>query len=197
MAAYITTCFADWQAESFRRGIMAIRAGRRTDAQIRRPLRTDEIEGTHWYQKADPDFKRFTYSRCHRGLRRTLQVGDTLFFRTLWRGRPYIIGYAVIREKSGPADNPVCHLDHALSHLIDFRLPVTANLVRRLNPRAKARPTCDFNHWVNARLGRNYLCLQRGRVCGDRERYLMDRVLVHVDRMQSEAIEQQSSRAAQ
>lgn len=159
---------------------MAIRNGKRVDSQIRRALRPDEQEGVRWWRKPDPDFDRFTYSRCHRALRRALQVGDTLFFRTLWRRRPYIIGYGVIRTKSGPADDPVCHLDPSLSHCIDFRLPVTEALVRRLNPRAQGPRRCDFNHWVNARLGRNYLCLQRGGLCGTRERYLMDRVLAHV-----------------
>jgi hypothetical protein len=189
LAAYITTCFADWQSDTFRRGIMAVRNDKRTNTQIRRALRSDEVEGVHWYRKTDPDFEQFTYRKCHRGLRQVLEVGDTLFFRTLWRGKPYIIGYMVIAGKSGPANDPVCHADRSISHLIDFRLPVTMGLVRRLNPRARALRRCDFNHWVNARLGRNYLCLQRGRICGSRERYLIDLVLEQVHATESEKIE--------
>jgi hypothetical protein len=156
LAAYITTCFADWQSDTFRRGVMRIRNGKRTDEPIRRPLRPNEVEGVHYYVKADPDFDRLTYSRCHRSLRRKLQVGDRLFFRTLWRGKPYIIGYGMVSAKSGPADDPICHLNPLYTHLIDFRLPVTAKLVMLVNPEARRNRKFHFNAWVNVRLGRNY-----------------------------------------
>lgn len=159
---------------------MAIKNGKRTDTPIRRSLGAGDREGISWYRKPDPDFQQLTYSRCHRSLRRNLLAGDTLFFRALWRGKPYVIGYGVISEKSGPLDNPVCHLDPALSHLIDFKLPITESMVLRLNPRAVQNPSLHFNSWVNACLSRNYLCLHQGPTCGKRERYLMNRVLAHV-----------------
>ena len=138
---------------------MAIVEGKRSNRAIRRVLRSGEVENIHWYLKTDPDFDAFTYSRCHRLLRRTLRLDDVLFFRTLWRGRPYIIGYFTIVGIVWPKENPVILASKERSPLIHYALPVTSSLVRLLNPRAAGPRTCSFNHWVNARLGRNYMRL--------------------------------------
>ncbi len=161
MAAYITSCFSSWQSDTFKRGICAIVRGKRTDRAIRRWLKSREKEGKHWYRKADPDFDDFTYSRCHRTLRRILCSGDVLFFRTLWRGDPYLIGFFRITGKTGPSENPVCHADPEMSALIYFRkcMRITPSLVGVLNPKAGPRCKRPYNQWANEQLGRNWMQL--------------------------------------
>lgn len=161
MASYITPCFSDWQQETFRRGIMAIVNGKRSDREIRRLLRADDREGIRWYRKADPDFDHYTYSRCHRTLRRALLPDDIVFFRTLWRGHPYIIGYFTVRGFAGPPDDPIVMASPNRSRLIHYRLPVTPRIVRRLNPRARSPGTRPLNQWTNEQLGRNWMRLDR------------------------------------
>lgn len=155
MSGYITVCFSDWTNDTFSRGVMRIVRGVRTEYPLRRPLLASECEGKDYYVKEDPDFKNFTYRKCHKGLRKRLEAGDILFFRTLWRRKPYIIGYFVITGKR----DGICLADREKSVCIDFRMRVTKNLVKVLNPSAVWNRKVHFNKWVNAALGRNYLKL--------------------------------------
>jgi len=159
MRGFITVCFSDWTKETFDNGIMRIIRGKRSDVPIRRPIRSDEVEGIDYYRKPDPDFLNFTYSRCHKKLRQQLQENDVLFFRTLWRGRQYLIGYFTIKEKRGDPQNPICIAEPSKSLLINFNLEITPELVKKLNPRARFNKSRHLNMWINEWLGRNYLKL--------------------------------------
>ena len=156
MQGYVTYCFSDWMSASFQRGIMRIRDGERVDLPIRRPLRSDEREGREYYVKPDPDFERGTYSVCHRRLRIALDAGDLLFFRSLWRGKQYLIGYFSVAEKRGPDDDPVIIADLARSRLVHFQLPITLRVARIINPETRFRRGVADNAVLNGRLGRNY-----------------------------------------
>ena len=159
MRGYITVCFSDWINDNFDNGVMHITNGIRTDRPIRRKLAINEIEGVHYYRKPDPDFKNFTYSRCHKSLRQQLQRGDVLFFRTLWQEKQYIIGYFLIKGIMGDPKNPICLADPNQSLLIDYKFEVTLDLVRFLNPLAYLNQSRHFNKCTNEWLGRNYLSL--------------------------------------
>ena len=159
MAGFLTVCFSDWNADKFRRGVMRIKDGVRTNRPIRRPLQPDEIEGIHYCIKPDPDFERGLYRVCHLKLRQVIEAGDVLFFRTLWRGQPYLIGYFWIAGKSSGRDDPVCLADLSSSRLIDFSLEITPSLIRKVNPRAALVPGRHFNHQVTQAFGRNYIRL--------------------------------------
>lgn len=170
MTGFITVCFSDWNADTFQPGVMAIRKGKRTDQPIRRPLRPDEVQGTDYYIKPDPDFQNGLYVCCHRKLREALQAGDTLFFRTLWCGEPYLIGYFLIEAKFRDKD-PVCVANLEKSRLIDFQLTITPRLIRRVRPNAVLVPGRHFNHQVNQVFGRNY-----SRLSDPATRYLIGRI---------------------
>ncbi len=160
MNGYITPCFSDWNATTFQRGVMQVKNGTRTDRAIRRPLQEkEEIEGVDYYVKPDPDFDNYTYSRCHRSLRKSIDIGDLLFFRTLWRNKHYLIGYFLIEDKEGDPENPICIASAEDSPLIDFSLTMSPDLVRKINPRAKFTSTRPLNRQMNEFLGRNYLRL--------------------------------------
>lgn len=154
---FITPCFADhYSGEKFVPGPMSIIDGKRTDYPIRRKLTPNDIEGVNWYRKPDPDFKKGTYSRCHRALRKTLQPRDTLFFRTLWHGAPYLIGYFEIIEKRGDVNNPICVTDVTHMKCVDFLIPITQGMVKIANPKARFKKR-HFNMVVNENLGRSYM----------------------------------------
>ena len=174
MAGFLTVCFSDWNSDVFRRGVMAIRNGRRTEQPLRRPLRPDEIEEVHYYIKPDPDFDTGFYTHCHRKLRQAIQVGDTLFFRTLWRGQPYLIGYFLIEAKLLSDESPVCLANLEKSRLIDFRLKITPRLIRKVRPNAVLVPGRHFNHQVNQTFGRSYI-----RLSDPATRYLIERINRH------------------
>ncbi len=158
MTGFLTVCFSDWNADEFQRGVMRIKDGVRTNCPIHRPLYPDEVEGIHYYIKPDPDFERGLYRACHLKLRQVLEAGDVLFFRTLWRGKPYLIGYLTILGKSGKMD-PICLADFARSRLIHFSLKITPSLIRKVNPRATLVPGWHFNDQVTQAFGRNYFRL--------------------------------------
>jgi len=159
--SFITSCFADETQEVFIPSPMRIINGKRTDYPIRRPIKKDEIEGVDWYRKSDPDFKKGTYTRCHKALRKTLQPGDILFFRALWRGTPYLIGYFEITKKIGDLENPVCVTDVTHSKSVDFLIPITKGMVLIANKKAKFGKR-HFNMVVNENLGRSYMELSSG-----------------------------------
>lgn len=159
MPGFITTCFCDWNSETFRRGVMKIRNGKRTDCAIRRQLRPDEVQGRDYYIKVDPDFDNGTYSRCHLKLRQTLQPEDVLFFRALWRERPYVVGYFTIDHKEESECGPVCAADLSESKLVNFSLEVTPILLETLNPKFRHNKNRNWNFQANEFLGRNYMRL--------------------------------------
>jgi hypothetical protein len=140
---------------------MRIINGKRTDYPIRRQIDSEEIEGVDWYRKQDPDFIKGTYSRCHRALRKTLRVGDLLFFRTLWRNNPYLIGYFKITEKKGDLENPVCVTDVTQSKCVDFLIPISPGMVLMANEKVELGKR-HFNKLVNEFMGRSYLELLPG-----------------------------------
>jgi len=156
MSGFITYCFSDWQSELFQRGVMQIKNGTRNSTPIRRPMRADELENRDYYIKADPNFERGTYGVCHRKLRQIIQPGDVLFFRTLWRGRQYFIGYFLIKRIDGTEANPILIADLKNSQLIHFALPITLDLAQQINPDTSFRNGVHPNKSLNGRLGRNY-----------------------------------------
>lgn len=156
MKGFITYCFGDWQSGEFQRGVMRMRQSRKTDEPIRRSLKKEEREGRDYYVKADPDFSALTYSVCHRKLRQLVEVGDVLFFRTLWRGQQYLVGYFLVREKRGISDNPILVADPERSVLVHFKVPVTLELARKINPAMHLRTGAHRNSSINGRLGRNF-----------------------------------------
>lgn len=159
MQGFLTVCYCDWTKEYFSPGIMRIINGKRTDQPIRHNL-TNKKAGRDYYIKPDPNFSTFTYSRCHRQLRQQIRPGDVLFFRTLWRGKPYLIGYFLIKEKSGSPDNPVCLADRNGSFITDgFKVEITPKIVKKLNPKAVFTKSQHLNSQINQWLGRNYLRL--------------------------------------
>lgn len=135
---------------------MRIRHYSKTDEPIRRSLHKNELEGRDYYVKADPDFDRGTYSVCHQGLRKILKPKDIIFFRTLWRGQQYLIGYFVVKGKTGSVTDPTVFADTERSCLINFALPVTLELAQQINPETKYRYGVHPNATLNGRLGRNY-----------------------------------------
>ncbi len=166
MTSYLTVCFSDWNYDTFQRGVMKIRNGKRTNDPIRRPLKITEVEGQDYYIKPDPDFAVGVYGRCHRQLRLSIKPGDLLFLRTLWRGKPYLLGYFKIKEKIGTTD-PICRADLANSRLINFQHEITPELVRMVKPDWK--DSRHFNQQVVSALGRNYIKLDEKRT-----NYLLD-----------------------
>jgi hypothetical protein len=164
VAGYLTVCFSDWTKDSFRNGVMRIVDGRRTDDPIRRSINPAEVEGIDYYIKPDPDFRGCAYRRCHRQLRQQLEVGDILFFRTLWRNCQHLIGYFTISAKVGDTEDPVCLADPSRSLLLPgYIVPITEELVCRLNSCAVPNSTRHINAWINENLGRNYLRLSAER----------------------------------
>ncbi|MFA5870561.1 MAG: hypothetical protein WC842_01565 [Candidatus Paceibacterota bacterium] len=159
--SFITPCFSDWTKEVFIPGPMKIINGKRTDYPIRRAIESGEEEGIDWYRKTDPNFKKGTYSRCHKALRLALRPGDTLFFRTLWRGTPYLIGYFGIIGKIGDLENPVCVTDVTRSKCVDFLIPIGPGMVLMANEKTKLGSR-HFNKLVNEYMGRSYLELLPG-----------------------------------
>ncbi len=159
MRGFITVCFSDWTQKVFNNGIMRIIRGKRSDEPIRRPIKPDEVEGIDYYIKPDPNFLDFTYSRCHRKLRQQLRKDDILFFRTLWRGKQYLVGYFAIKEKTVDSQDPICIANPDKSLLINFSLEITPDLVKKLNPRVKPNNSRHLNMWINESLGRSYLQL--------------------------------------
>jgi hypothetical protein len=156
MKGFVTYCFSDWTKETFQRGVLRIRNGKKTDEPIRRLLRIDEIPEQDYYIKKDPNFDDGTYSRCHCGLRKAIQPRDVLFFRTLWRGNQYLIGYFSVLRKSGEEESPIVHADMKQSRLIDFALLITFEIAQLINPEIGYRPGVHKNVTLNGRLGRNY-----------------------------------------
>lgn len=162
MEGFLTVCFSDWTKDYFSRGVMRIINGRRTDQPIRRNLKINEKEGVDYYIKTDPDFENFSYSRCHKKLRQQIKCGDLLFFRTLWRGKHYFIGYFLIKEKRGNPENPICLADKNQSLLLpNFIVPITPAVVKKLNPKAVFLKSRNLNLQINEWLGRNYLKLDQ------------------------------------
>ena len=159
--AFITPCFSDWTKEVFIPGPMRIINENRTDYPIRRIIHADEVEGEDWYRKDDPNFEKGTYSRCHRALRKTLRIGDVLFFRTLWRDTPYLIGYFEITQKTGDEENPLCVTDVTHSKCVDFLIPIGLGMVLMANEKARLGSR-HFNKLVNEYMGRSYLELPPG-----------------------------------
>lgn len=161
MAGYLTYCFSDWIKERFSRGVMFMRNGVRTDEPVRHPLPEHWREGTDYYVKADPDFELWTYSRCHKQLRLHVKTGDTIFFRTHWRGKQYFIGYFVIGEKAGDRDNPILVADRRKSlFLPQFSFEITPELIAKLNRRVRQHHVKRYHPNVLAMfLGRNYLAI--------------------------------------
>lgn len=162
MRYFITPCFADHHSgEKFVPSPMSIIHGKKTDYPIRRKIGSSDIEGLTWYRKPDPDFKKGTYTRCHRALRKALRPGDILFFRTLWHGSPYLVGYFEIVEKHGDINDPVCVTSVTRSKCVDFLIPITKGMVTIANPKAKFGNR-HFNMVVNENLGRSYMELLSG-----------------------------------
>jgi|GEM_PF-6640090 len=159
--SFITPCFSDWTKKVFVPVPMRIINGKRTDYPIRRIIRVDEVDGVNWYRKADPDFEKGTYSRCHKVLRKTLRIGDVLFFRTLWQDSPYLIGYFEITNKMGDGENPLCVTDVTHSKCVDFLIPIGPGMVLMANSKAKLESR-HFNKLVNEYMGRSYLELPPG-----------------------------------
>ncbi|MEW6617432.1 MAG: hypothetical protein AB1333_03390 [Patescibacteria group bacterium] len=157
MVGIITPCFSDQNKSTFERGIMRISAnGKRTNDPFLGSL-AKKKEGVNYYIKKDPDFKNGTYSVCHQGLRRVIRPGDYLFFRTLWRGRQYLIGYFFIKEKSGSdPKNPVLVADLKKSKLVHFSIPITSKIVKKINPKFSEEKfkTRHPNQVINEFLGR-------------------------------------------
>ena len=159
MQGFLTVCFCDWTKDSFSPGVMRIVKGKRTDQPLRQTL-ANKKEGVDYYIKPDPNFSNFTYSHCHKQLRQQLKPGDILFFRTLWRKKPYFIGYFLIKKKIGDPNNPICLADRNGSFLTDgFNIEITPEIVKKLNPRAIFTNSQHLNSQINQWLGRNYLRL--------------------------------------
>lgn len=165
MASYITYCFSDWTKTKFANGIMRIRDGKRTDVPIRHPLPLHWSEGTDYYVKSDPDFKKLIYSHCHKRLRLRAKPGDTIFFRTLWRDKQYFIGYFTIKTRTGDPLNPILIANPEASLLIKtFTAAISPAMIRILNPRATARRERMYPPNIFAMfLGREFLALNNNR----------------------------------
>lgn len=161
---FITYCFSDWEADTFKRAPMVMRDGKRTDTPLHGSLDT-LVEGEDYYIKPDPDFDGLTYSRCHRKLREQIQPGDYLFFRTNYRDRQFLIGYFRIQEKLGGEKGPVLIADPDESRCVDFSCELSGEnweIVEKLNPRAIGG--YDPGRAISRNmmfLGRNYLVLDR------------------------------------
>lgn len=174
---FITVCFSDWTKEKFNRGVMRIVNGDRTDYPVRRDLKPWEKENIDYYVKPDPDFSKLAYRSCHRKLRQKIQPGDILFFRTLWRGSQYFIGYFLIKEKTGDSNNPICIGDRPSSFLSpEFKIKITEEMVRKLNPKAVFKKMQPVNPQINHWLGRNYLKLDTEKTV-----YLMSLIQKHAN----------------
>jgi len=137
---------------------MRIRDGKRTDEILKREVRDDEKENRDYYIKSDPDFDKWTYSVCHKSLRKVLLPNDLLFFRTLWRGQQYFVGYFEISLKTGDEINPICHADFGKSLLIDgYRFVIKPEIVVILNENANFSETSNKKRFISHHLARNYL----------------------------------------
>lgn len=157
MVGIITPCFSNQHEDVFERGAARIGTdGKRTNDPFLGPL-IKKNEGVSYYIKKDPDFKKGTYSIYHQRLRKTIRPGDYLFFRTLWRGRHYLIGYFFIKEKNGSdPKNPVLVADLKKSKLVHFSIPITPEIVKKINPKFSEEKfkTRHPNQVINEFLGR-------------------------------------------
>ncbi|MDP2598759.1 MAG: hypothetical protein Q8P49_02935 [Candidatus Liptonbacteria bacterium] len=162
---YITYCFSNWTKKTFSNGVMLMRNGKRTDDPIRHAVPAHWKLSIDYYIKPDPNFKNWTYSRCHKKLRRCAKPGDIIFFRTLWMARQYLIGYFVVAGKSGDEQNPVLIADPSKSLFIpQFKIPITQKLVMRMNPRATKKHAAMYHPNIFAMfLGREFLSLDAKR----------------------------------
>jgi hypothetical protein len=164
MSGYITVCYSNQNQDGFRRGVMRIRNGIRTEKIINSPLSDNYIEGVDYYIKADPNFDKWTYSICHRALRKALLPKDILFFRTLWRDKQYFVGYFVISFKTGDKDNPICHAVPSESFLINgYKFAIKPEIVELLNENANYSKTFNKKRFVSNYLSRYYLRLDEER----------------------------------
>ncbi len=160
MTGYVTVCYSNQSEEVFKRAPMRIRNGVRTNELIKRKIRKNEKENEDYYIKTDPNFDNYTYSTCHRSLRKVLLPGDILFFRTLWRGKEYFIGYFDIVYKSTYKDDNKCYALPQTSLLIPgYRYVITPSLVQRLNPNANLSRSVNENRFISYYLARSYLKL--------------------------------------
>ncbi len=162
---YITYCFSDWNEKTFSNGVMLMRNGVRTDTAIRHIIPDHWREGTHYYTKPDPDFKKWTYSRCHKRLRRRMEPGDVLFLRTMWRSQEYFVGYFFIKEKTGDPADPILVADKNRSlFLLHFDTPISSGLIMKLNPSATKERAAKYHPNIFAQfLGRESLGLNERR----------------------------------
>lgn len=164
MTGYITVCYSDQTQDKFKRGVMRIRDGKRTDEILKRELREYELENRDYYIKSDPNFDNWTYSVCHKSLRKALLPKDVLFFRTLWRGKQYFIGYFEISLKTGDENNPVCYADSGKSFLIDgYRFVIKPEVVELLNENANYVKTPNKKRFICQYLSRYFLRLDEER----------------------------------
>ncbi len=161
---FITYCFSDWEADSFKRAPMKIRDGERSEVPQHGSLE-GLVEGEDYYLKPDPDFDELTYGICHRKLREKIQPGDYLFFRTNHRDQQFIIGYFRVADKVEGDRGPVLIADPERSRCIDFDFKLSEDnwdVVETLNPRAKGRYDSERADSRNMMaLGRNYLILDQ------------------------------------
>lgn len=159
---FITYCFSDWEADTFKRAPMAIRDGTRTDTPLHGSLE-GLVKDEDYYFKPDPDFEQGTYSRCHRTLREQIQPGDFIFFRTNYKDRQFLIGYFRIKDKIDGKKGPILVADPDESRCIDFEFELSEenwDVIEKLNPRAING--YDSGRTINRNmmfLGRNYLIL--------------------------------------
>jgi len=158
----VTYAYSDWNVNHFANGIMKIRGGKHTDVPIHRSLKENENEGIDYYVKPDPNFKDATYDVCHPEIRERINVGEFLFFRTLWRESPYFFGYFHIGEKIDGEKGPILKAD--MWGRFPYTMPISEETVLNLNPKAKDSHARSFNEWVNYNLGyRRYLELDEQR----------------------------------
>jgi len=162
---YITYCFSDWTKDVFSNGVMRIQNGVRTDRPVRHEIPTHWKLGVDYYVKVDPNFTDWTYSRCHKRLRRRMEPGDILFLRTLWREKQYFIGYFVIVRKSGDPNDPVLIADPSRSLFVqEFTDPISTQIVLKLNPGATRKHAAMYHPNIFAQfLGRESLGLDERR----------------------------------
>jgi hypothetical protein len=159
MTGYITVCYSDQTSEIFKRGVMKIKDGKRTEYQIYGSV-ADMTENKDYYVKPDPNFENWIYSKCHKSLRKKLNPKDILFFRTRWHNEQYFIGYFVILSKSDDELNPICYADRKSSLLINgYKCRITPALVETIIPGTNFSCYPNKKRFITNKLSRNYLML--------------------------------------
>ena len=154
----LTYAYSDDRSESFSNGVMRISNGKKTDRKISSV--DGKVEGVDYYVKPDPDFENGLYGVCHHDIRERIAEDEYLFFRTLWRGNSYLLGYFRVGSKIETPNGPLL-VARDIS-LKNYEVPITEDIVKEVNPSAngEAKACRSFNEWINYNMGyRSYLKL--------------------------------------